>query len=361
MEYILLSADREVARFDGDKNMTVCSEELLPAYFRRSRNLEGWLASRAIDSHRPNSRVLKRALRLRERDDIHSVLAVHAVTVTDTYWVKTPDSSLTWEDVRFTKDIFSRLALRGGYDNFQEAAQSDSQMTQELTNIGSFEKCWKRKDGSWWLYKQANKYELFSEYFIYLLGRELDFKMAEYYPGPEKDYITSKVRYIMSRDFTDGARMNYEPLDHVMGDYVEDYSQTYHTLEKFGKQLASDYVSIIFMDAICANPDRHSFNLGILRDAKTGKVLSLAPNFDNNMALISRGYPAVRAKPDLLIEDFNALLQEGIYWEGYSERRALPPLSEEMIVDIIHRTKMKVRSKDIAKFIMSRFHMIGWP
>lgn len=355
-----MSGDREVARFDDQKNMRVLDEALLPVYFKRSTNLEGWLASRAIDSHRPNSRVLKRALRLRERDDVNSVLAVHAVTVTDTYWVKQPDSNLKWEDVRFTKDYFSRLALRGGYDNFQEAANSDFHVTQELTNIGSYEKCWKRKGDNWWLYKQANKYELFSEYFIFLLGRKLHFKMAEYRPGPEKDYITSKVRYIMSKDFTDGASVNYEPLDHVMGDYVEDYSRTYHTLEKYGKHIASDYVSVIFMDTICANPDRHSFNLGILRDVRTGKVLSLAPNFDNNMALISRGYPTIRKTADLLIRDFNVLLQEDIYWEGYSTDHTLPPLSEQVLLDIIRETKMKVRSKDIAQFIMNRFHMISW-
>ena len=48
--------------------------------------------------------------------------------------------------------------------------------------------------------------------------------------------------------------------------------------------------------------DRHTQNFGFLRDIDTGEIISLAPNFDNNVALISRGYPkdVSREKMDLL-------------------------------------------------------------
>ena len=67
---------------------------------------------------------------------------------------------------------------------------------------------------------------------------------------------------------------------------------------------------MLFLDTICANPDRHTFNFGILRDIDTGDVLGLAPNFDNNMALISRGYPKnIKRKNDILLSLFNELLE----------------------------------------------------
>ena len=56
--------------------------------------------------------------------------------------------------------------------------------------------------------------------------------------------------------------------------------------------LGREYLDILFMDALCFNMDRHTKNYGILRDRDTGKVLRMAPNFDNNIALISRGYGA---------------------------------------------------------------------
>ena len=294
-------------------------------------HLDGWLASRAIDAHRPNSRLLKKALRLAERDDISTVLSVHAVTVTDTYWIKDANSDLTWEDVRFKKDYFSTLALKGDYSSFAVAGASRNAHTQELTNIGSFEKCWRLKDSVWWLYKQADALELFSEYFISLLGKRLGFDMAEYVPC--SDYVRPKTRAIKTRDFTNGASVNFEPLYAIMGEDVENYIRTYNVLEQFGQDVASDYVSIVFMDALCANPDRHSFNLGVLRDVDTGKVLRLAPNFDNNMALIARGYPAKRAySSDILISDFNVLLASGVYWNGYS--KTCPPLAPSCFIPL---------------------------
>ena len=36
--------------------------------------------------------------------------------------------------------------------------------------------------------------------------------------------------------------------------------------------------------------DRHTNNFGLLRDVNTGSFIGLAPNSDDNMALISRSY-----------------------------------------------------------------------
>lgn len=353
-----MSKNEIVARIGPQGHFIWKNEKLLPLYFLRTENLDGWLASRAIDPHRANSRLLKRALRMEERDDVSTALRVNAVTVTDTYWIKEADSGLTWEDVCFKKDYFSSLALKGSYGNFVSASASRHSRTQELTNIGSFEKCWRMRDGVWWLYKQADAYELFSEYFISLFGRRLGFYMAEYVPG--NDYIRPRVRFIRTRDFTDGASVNYEPLDAIMGDYVEDYSRTYHVLEQYGRELASDYVSILFMDAVCANPDRHSFNLGVLRNVETGEIIKLAPNFDNNMALISRGYPTRKTGCDMLIRDLNELLAEGIYWRGYSEGKTLPAVTPELVRETAAETGMRVRTQEVTDFICGRYSLIHW-
>lgn len=359
MDKLVMNKDRVVAKFDSMNHLIRKDEVLCPLYFKRAEDLNGWLASRAIDAHRPNSRLLKKALRLAERDDINTVLSVHAVTVTDTYWVKNEDEELTWEDVRFQKDYFSTLALKGDYNSFASCAAKRFVRTQELTNIGSFEKCWRLRDGAWWLYKQANAQEMFSEYFISLLGKRLGFDMAEYVPCA--DYVRPKIRAIRTRDFTGGASVNFEPLDAVMGEDVEDYVRTYSVLNRFGREIASDYVSILFMDAICANPDRHSFNLGVLRDVDTGEVLRLAPNFDNNMALISRGYPAKCSYgSDILISDFNALLASGAYWKGYNDEKRLPVVTAERLEDTIRETGLRVRTQEIVAFILERFRHISF-
>ena len=111
---------------------------------------------------------------------------------------------------------------------------------------------------------------------------------------------------------------------------------------------------MLFLDTICANPDRHTFNFGVLRNADTGEILGLAPNFDNNMALISRGYPKnISSKNDLLIKLFNELISFDESLKSY-----IPQISEEVIAESIKSVGMRVKSKYITEFIMNRYDLI---
>ena len=196
--FYILSGDTIVAKWENNQ-LEIINEQLLPLYLKNVANAELWLETRAIDSHRSNSRLLKKALRLKERDDLTTVIKVNAVTITDNYWIKPLDSDLTYQDVRFTDDYFSVLALKGSYSSFNRVANSKRTKTPELTNIGSFEKCWKLIDGKWWMYKSATHDELFSELFIYHLGKKLGMNMAVF----KRD-----DKCIKSLDFTDNASVN---------------------------------------------------------------------------------------------------------------------------------------------------------
>lgn len=160
-DFVLLSKDIPIAKYIQNR-LEVMNSNLLPLYLKRTGNLEKWLENRAIDSHRTNSRLLKRMLRLQEKDDISTVLAVHAATITDTYWIKPPDSQLTYEKVRFKKDDFAEAALNGDSSGFNLPFVH----TPELTNTGSYEKCWKIKDNYWYMYKKEPLESLFSEIYI---------------------------------------------------------------------------------------------------------------------------------------------------------------------------------------------------
>lgn len=343
MDFLIMNRDTVVAEWIDNK-LNLIKPSLAPMYLELTSNVPKWLETRAIDSHRANSRLLKKALRLTERDDIGSVLSVNAVTITDNYWIKPINSDLCYADVRFDNDYFATLALTGSYDSFNRAAHSKSTKTPELTNIGSFEKCWKLINGDWWMYKKANHDEMFSEFFIYQLGMELGFNMAEYKRGNG---------VIKTKDFTDNAMVNFEPAFNFMND-CEDYIQTLETLKGLCPNCICDYVKMLFLDTICANPDRHTFNFGILRDIDTGDVLGLAPNFDNNMALISRGYPKnIKRKNDILVSLFNELLEFDNRLKKY-----IPPLTEKIILKVIKSVGMRVRSKEITEFIMNGYNQI---
>jgi len=341
-DFEILSRDTVVAVWK-DNELEVLNNDLLPLHLKRVNDVENWLETRAIDSHRANSRLLKKALRLANKDDVSTVLHVNAATITDTYWVREIGSSLKYKDIRFNKDYFSNLALRGLYSSFNSAAKHKDTKTPELTNIGSFEKCWKLKNGKWWIYKSANQKEQFSELFVYEFGKAIGMNMAHYEKGD---------KCVKSLDFTDSATVIFEPASSFMGD-EEDYIKVVEKLKELCPKAIPDYIKMIFLDTITANPDRHTGNFGLMRDVKTGELLGLAPNFDNNMALIARGYPTAKVKKDLLITLFNELIE---IYPKYKEY--IPTVSEIIIKKVISKLNMKVKSKAVIDLVINRYQAI---
>ncbi len=340
--YEIMSGDTVVAVWQNGE-LIIKNNDLLPLYLKRMPNADVWLETRAIDSHRANSRLLKKALRLAEKDDVSTVAHVNAATITDNYWIRPIGSDLTYNDVKFSDDYFSNLALKGNYDSFNKAATSKKSRTPELTNVGSFEKCWKLRDNKWWMYKKATHNEMFSEVFVYELGKELGFNMAIYERGSG---------FIKSLDFTKGASVNFEPASTFMGDN-EDYLDVIKALKGICPTAIPDYIRMIFMDTITANPDRHTNNFGLLRDTKTGKIIGFAPNYDNNMALIARGYPSNPKASDIMISLFKEVIDEYPEYEKY-----IPVFTEETVRKILEKINMKVRTQVIIDLVMNRYNLI---
>ncbi len=293
-DLMLLSKDMPVAKIIGGEVHPIAPERL-PLFLKRTGDARAWLESRAIDGHRTNSRLLKRALRLEHKDDLTAVLAVNAATITDNYWVRPlDDDTLQYSDVRFKVNMFDSLALTGDVNSFDQPPGR----TPELTNTGSFEKCWRIEGGAWFMYKAGKPEELFSELLAFRLGKLLGFPVAEY---------EAAGAFIKSRDFTGNAAADFEAAAGITGD-ISDYVKIYEALRPFGKGIAGQYVRMCYLDGLIYNMDRHENNFGVLRDSDTGEMLSLAPFYDHNISLVARGYP-IRSPGDRLITDFAELIR----------------------------------------------------
>ena len=342
----IMSGDIAVAAFHG-RAVTPILPERCPLCFQRGGDLELWLESRAIDRHRTNSRILKRILRLGDTSDLNTALHVHGATITDNYWVKTEaDARLKWADVGFQKNYFADLALSGRFSSIAKGYTPEElhTATPELTNIGSYEKCWRQQNGQWIMVKSGTPEEHYSEIFTAALGKHLGFSMADY---------ALDGAYVISKDFTEG-RLNFEPMANLVQDN-EDYDFNYDILHSLHPDLAASYLDILFMDALVFNVDRHTQNYGLLRSRETGKILSMAPNFDNNMALISRGYASDLSRiANPLIGQFQELLREK------NIRYSIPALTKEALEAIVNEIMpdAEIRREYVVQLVWQNFERL---
>ena len=335
-----MSGNIAAARIENG-NVIPITEDLMPLFLKRTNDFEGWLKERAIDRHRANARLLKKVFGLTAATDAEVVLKANAATITDNYWFKSDIENLCYEDVRFKDNVFADLALRGDPDSFNQ----EPQRTPELTNIGSYEKCWRIIDGEWWLYKQGNENEIFSELFISLLGTRLGFNMAYY----EKD-----GKYIRSRDFTNTASVNLESMYSYVGDN-ENYETSFEVLYELLPDAAKDYVEMKYLDTVCFNIDRHTGNYGVLRDTKTGEVIGLAPNYDHNVALVSRGYPqSLSRQNDNLIALFTEFISKNEAAREFYDSIDKSILCESVINELVSETGFDIDENAISEFILNR-------
>ena len=352
---LLLSKDTIIAKYINNK-LEVINYNLLPIYLQRNGSLEIWLESRAVDSHRTTSRFIKKAMGLKDKDDISTVVQVNAATITDTYWIKDINSDLAHKDVVFDESYYMHMEAKA-YSNLAYTGSGDSlnyllytnrlHRTPEATNIGSFEKCWKFYNGNWWMYKKGDRFQRFSEMFIYYLGLELGFNMAEYVKTHDG---------IRTKDFTDNHKYNFEPAFNFLGD-DDSIESAIAKLEEIAPHTIPEYINMIYLDALVRNFDRHTFNFGVLRDPDTGEIVSLAPNFDNNNALVSAGYERSNPKRvnDVMIASINKVIDAHPTYAKY-----MPIATSDMVERAIKRTRMKIKKKIVVAFVMNAFNQVNF-
>ena len=137
--------------------------------------------------------------------------------------------------------------------------------------------------------------------------------------------------YVIPKDLIEG-RLDFEPMANLVQEN-EGNDFNYDVLQNLNPSLLRSYLDILFMDALVFNVDRHTQNYGLLRSRKTGAILSMVPNVDNNMALISRDYASdLNRISNPLIGQFHELLREK------NIQYAVPKLTKEILEAIVNES-----------------------
>ncbi|MCQ2798135.1 MAG: hypothetical protein MJ241_06795 [Bacilli bacterium] len=338
----LMSSDTVVAKYQNGE-LRYIDEDKCPLLIKRTHNLKDWLEGRSIDGHRTHSRILRKALRLKESDELRTVLRVFACTISDNFWFRPLKSKLHYDDVVFKSDLFADTALNG-YINERFKPSS----SPELTNTGSFEKCWKIIDNHWWMIKRGSKEELFSEWFASSLAKALGIPTVSY---------SIKDGNIYSMNLAE--HYNLEPISSLAGD-DDSYENVFPVIYELGEEFAKDYLMLMWFDVLVSNVDRHNENLGLLRDKKTGEIISLAPNYDNNMCLLAvhRILDEARSS-DGMFKLFKAFITGNEIARSLLLDMDIPLVSKPIIEEILKESPIEVDKESLIKYLINGYEKLN--
>ena len=337
----VMKEDKIVATFDKGI-LTYINEDKCPLIIKRTHSLNEFLKLRVIDSSRTNARLLKKILNIKSDEDELVSLSNYASSISDNYWFKPKNSKLKYDDISFTNDIFFDLSLKGIVTIYP----NKNCLTPDLTTTGSFEKGWRYINGTWYLYKSGKKEEIFSELFYSTLLDRLNVPTVKY---------ELEDGYIKSKNFAD--IYNFEPIFSYLG-RNDDYSYVYNQLLKLDENIAKQYLVLIYFDTLLYNVDRHNENYGLLRDKKTGKIISLAPNFDNNLSLISLNKILNTNKNEGFLSLYLKFINSNKNIKEAYKEISLPIINKGLLLKCFPNIDIDIDKDNIITFILNRYEWI---
>ncbi len=335
----LMAGDKIAAKFKSG-SLTYIDEGICPLYVKRTGNIEKFIEGRCLDLSRPNARVLLKLLGITNKSESLIPLYSYGACISDNYWFKPSGSKKTYEDVRFDNDLYGDIALNGGIPQLK----SFGSPSPELTNIGSFEKCWKLIDNEWWMFKKGDEDQIFSELFSSRLAAKLGIPTAVY------EYDHGNIR---TKNFA--FNYNFEPM-YALCDDDETYEVVFDILKDISEEIAKSYLLLLFFDCIVYNVDRHNNNYGVLRNKDNGAIISLAPNFDNNLSLLAYNKTLDQnPKTDSLVQMFVDFLKKRSDALDLFKGAKIKEIDEQDVRSIFKEIPIQKDEDKITNFILPRY------
>lgn len=204
----------------------------------------------------------------------------HALSLNDTFWVKLPDDTISWDQVSLYRNEFDELVSKAAFDGVISATKLSS-TSPEFGTDGQYAKCWQREDDGIYLYKSgSDTYEIepLSEYLAAQVAAIICPRSVQYDFVLYHNRMASKCRL-----FTDErhglAKVSHLPIENRTNPAA---------LLAYAKQYGDDDVirRMFLLDTLILNIDRHLGNIGFLYDNDSMDILGVAPIYDNNRSLL---------------------------------------------------------------------------
>ncbi len=352
----LVSFDNSGNMTAFSKNMPESAKDIVPlAYQSKPDWLKAWWSQRAVPVTRDQIQNLLAKNNIATPDEY--LVKNLGLSLTDSYWVKPVDSSLTWEAVNlYDNDFHDDIFLSA------KPAKSDGvkQYTPNASLQGNIEKTWTISDKKRYLVKgnrsgtssesineviasEIHKRQGYDNYTPYSLHH---IKNKPYQYGCISEAFTSKDKELLSA----WDVITSKPMDKSLS-YYEHFIKTCaeHGMDK--DRLRKDLEYQILSDFVITNYDRHLGNIGILRDSNTLSFIQMAPIFDSGDSLFANR-PLPENVKELSKMEINSFVNSESKLLKYVTDRSILDVnklpSPEFIKEMYHRDE-KISDKHIDK------------
>ena len=278
----LMSKDVILAQINFDTmQFTVFKPDLMPFALRGNNvnlfTVYSWLENRVLHLSRSNAKKIISSMGLNQNNRIEICFACKGLSLIDCYWLKVESDKTSWNDVNLYSNSLSsaiaHIALTGEFVSIKGRVR-----TPELTNGGSYAKCWRRcKDGIY-MYKTGSLQGSGKEYLVDILCSDILDKLN-----------VAHVKYTLTqsglRPVSRCKNMTSPELSICDMEYFEGYCNRNNINLSKWLESQKSYFDMLVIDYLIFNSDRHSGNWGVYFDANTGRVIGLHPLFDHNLSL----------------------------------------------------------------------------
>jgi transcriptional regulator with XRE-family HTH domain len=260
------------------------SEKLLPLDLQLTNDgVVKWLERRVIPKNRTFVEEILKTLGIAVNDTKGIIDVCKGLSLNDSYWVVPKGFAGKFSEYNLYENRFSEMLSLVAYTGIGQSHGAFS-TSPELTTNGMLRKGWRfiENDGIY-LYKGGTSgyantgKEPFSEFYACQVAKAMGLDAAAYDLENWKGILASKCKL-----FTD-INTAFVPMGRIVREgglkAVLEYAAT------LGQDFTESIKSMLVLDAVIYNEDRHFGNFGVLRDNKSGAIIRPAPLFDHGLSL----------------------------------------------------------------------------
>jgi len=304
-----------------------------------------WLDRRIIPKNRAFVDEILKTMGL-SRNDTRGIIDVcKGLSLNDSYWIVPAGFTGTFAAFNLYENRFSEILSLVAYTGYggNDAAFSTS---PEFTTNGMLPKAWRFIEGAGiFLYKGGTSgaanagMEPYSEFYACQIAETMGLDATSYDLENWKGMLASKCKLFTDIDTA------FVPIGRVV--QTGGLAACFDYCNELGESFAETMRSMLVLDAVIYNDDRHFGNFGFLRDNKTGEIIAPAPLFDHGMSLFNFAMPSD-------IEDLDA----------YAKTRAPAyggNASFESICREVMGTVQREQLRRLIGFEFQKHPTINWP